>query len=115
MGTKEQNKIAEILSTIDPETERLFRINSGMGWIGKYRRTKDGIVIIENGRPLHAAPEGWPDLAGWKTIEITPEMIGKKIAVFMGKEIKVTGKLSKAQKIFGEILTQMGGLFEVIS
>lgn len=85
-----------------------------MGWTGKVIRKDSEYVVIKNPRPLHAAPEGWPDLCGWTEMEITPDMVGRKIAVFTAEEVKVTGKLSKAQKAFRDVLTAMGGLFKVI-
>ena len=108
----EQDRIREILSSLPPH-ERLFRINSGMGWAGKVIRRTQDLVIIEKPRPFHAAPEGWPDLCGWTEVEITPDMVGRKIAVFTAVEVKVTGKLTKPQKRFQGILEGMGGRFRV--
>lgn len=109
---RESDRIREILSALPPE-QRLFRINSGMGWAGKVLRRTPDIIILENPFPLHVAPEGWPDLCGWTEIEITPEMVGRKIAVFTGVEVKVTGNLSKPQRSFKSILEGMGGNFRV--
>jgi hypothetical protein len=112
MGEKERNIINLRLSTL-AENERLFRINSGMGWAGNAVRKGD-IVLIKNPYPLHAAPEGWPDLTGWTTITITPDMIGQRVAVWTGEEIKATGRLSKAQERFKEIIERMGGIFRIL-
>jgi len=110
---REGDKIREILAAVPPD-QRLFRINSGMGWAGKVLRREPSLIVLETPRPLHAAPEGWPDICGWTTIEITPEMVGQRIAVFTGMEVKVSGNLSKAQKAFGGLLERMGGYFNVI-
>lgn len=109
---KESDRIREILASLPPE-QRLFRINSGMGWAGKVIRRTPDMIVLENPRPLHAAPDGWPDLCGWTEVEITPDMVGRKMAVFIGVEVKVTGRLSKAQKAFRDILGAMGGGFRV--
>jgi hypothetical protein len=121
MGIKEKEIINKRLTNLE-NNERLFRINAGMGWVGKeiwiskdcVSRLKKGDLVIKNPSALHAAPEGWPDLAGWTEIEITEDMIGKKIAVFTAEEIKATGKLSKMQKKYKEIILRMGGIFRVI-
>jgi hypothetical protein len=112
MAQKESSKIKEILLSL-PQNKRLFRINSGTGWAGNFiwRDRKSG--VIENPRPLKAAPKGWPDLCGWEEIEITSDMVGQKVAVFVGEEVKVTGQLTKEQKLFGELLERMGGIFRV--
>ena len=124
MGAKEEKLTNEHLSNLG-DHQRRFRINCGIGWVGKEVRgenifkyisrfgTKKCILLV-NHRPLHAAPEGWPDLAGWDMIEITPDMVGQKIAVFAGDEIKATGGLSRVQKMFRDCLVSMGGRFRVV-
>ena len=97
-----------------PENERLFRANSGQGYTGKPVFLKNGVLKLLGYRVFHGMPEGTPDLIGWRSIEITPDMVGQRIAVFYGCEVKATGRLSKAQEKFGEVLTRMGGIFEVI-
>lgn len=109
---KEAAAIRRILVD-QPEHRRLFRINAGMGWAGRVVRHEGHAMVLADPRALHAAPKGWPDLCGWETIEITPEMVGQKIAVFVGLEVKATGKLSKDQRRFREILERMGGKFIV--
>jgi hypothetical protein len=110
---KEREKINEILANLSP-SERLFRINAGTGWQGKIIEHSRSIIVLANPRPLHAAPKDWPDLCGWETIEITPEMVGQKIAVFKGVEVKISGRLTPGQRKFGELIERMGGIFQVI-
>ena len=109
---KESERIREILAGLTPD-QRLFRVNSGMGWAGKLVSRTPDILVLHKPRPLHAAPEGWPDLCGWTEVEITPDMVGQRVAVFTGVEVKVTGKLSKSQAKFRDIITRMGGIFRV--
>jgi hypothetical protein len=108
----ESDRIREILSSLPPN-ERLFRINSGMGWAGKVVRRAPGTLILDSPRPLHAAPTGWPDLCGFTTIEITPEMVGTRVAVFTGVEVKVTGRMSAPQTAFRDLLIEMGGIHRI--
>jgi hypothetical protein len=113
MSHLERHRIRERLSNL-PDNVRLFRINAGSGWAGEIiKRTADRLVL-KNPRPFHGAPNGWPDLAGWETIEITPDMVGSKIAVFLGEEVKVTGTLNKYQKMFRDCIENMGGIFRVL-
>lgn len=116
MGERERRVMREVLREILPDKDRLFRINSGMGWIGEMVRHSDGIVILKNARPLHAAPEGWPDLFGWTVVEVTPEMVGRKIAVARGVEVKAgNDKMRASQEKFKKLLESMGGIYEVVS
>lgn len=113
MGTAERDIINDILLNL-PENERLFRSNSGMAWAGKAVK-KGEIIIIKNARPFHGMPEGFPDLCGWTEIEVTPEMVGRRVAVFTAVEVK-TGKqtLRKEQRRFKEIIERMGGIWRTI-
>ncbi len=113
MGQKERDIINDRLAHLAPN-ERLFRINAGMGWAGKAVRKGD-IIVIKNPYPLHAAPEGWGDLTGWTSIDVTPEMTGRRLAVFTMEEAKATGRLSDEQLAFKEIIERMGGLFRIIA
>ena len=114
MGQKERDIINERLISLKPN-ERLFRINCGMGWTGQTVKHTADMIVLKNPRPLHGAPAGWGDLVGWTEIEITPDMVGKKIAVFAMEECK-TGKLklSDDQKRFRDIILRMGGIFREI-
>ncbi len=110
MGYKERDIINEYLLNL-PENMRMFRTNSGMAWAGKSVRKGD-ITAIKNARPFHGMPEGWPDITGWETVTITPDMVGQKIAIFSVVEVK-TGrlKLSDKQNKFKSLIEKMGGRF----
>jgi hypothetical protein len=58
---------------------------------------------------------GGADLIGWKTITITPEMVGQKIAQFVGLEVKsATGRIRPEQENFLRVLKASGGLCGVV-
>ncbi len=93
---------------------KLFRNNVGLGWVGDARSVKgqhDSKMIL-HARPLHAGLcEGSSDLIGWTTVEIKPEHIGKKIAVFTAIEVKTdTGKATPSQRNFLEQVAANGGI-----
>lgn len=97
---------------------RLFRNNTGMAWVGKMlHRTTAGTVALENARPLHAGLcVGSSDLIGWTSVQITPEMVGRKVAVFTAVEIKQPGKKpTEAQVNFIENVRSAGGIGTVIT
>lgn len=55
--------------------------------------------------------KGSSDLIGFKTIKITPEMIGKDLAVFCSVEVKTnTGQLSKYQHNWLQAVKKAGGI-----
>jgi hypothetical protein len=101
-------------------TTTIFRNNVGMGWIGKSKRISQptnvklmpGDVLIQNGRPLHAGLcEGSSDLVGWTERTVTPDMVGKKVAIFTAVEVKTdAGRVSTHQLNFISRVRQAGGI-----
>lgn len=56
-----------------------------------------------------------PDIVGFESITITPEMVGTKVAVFTGYEIKTGNAVQTAgQKNFQKILESMGGVYKLV-
>ena len=55
--------------------------------------------------------KGSTDLIGFKTIKITPEMIGQDLAVFCSVEVKTnTGQLSEYQHNWLQAVKKAGGI-----
>jgi hypothetical protein len=95
----------------------LFRNNTGLGWQGDIVSQNKFQIVIKNPRPLHAGLiKGSSDLIGFTSIEITPEMVGKTVAVFTAVEGKTITKRKKrvstsgGQKHFLEKVTDAGGI-----
>ena len=79
-------------------TFTLFRNNVALAWTGEIHRRGES-VTIHNPRPLHAGLcRGSADLIGWKSIMVTPEMIGQKIAVLTAAEVKTARRKSAGQQ-----------------
>lgn len=78
---------------------RLFRQNVGMLKDERGRMVRFG---------LHP---GSADLIGWRTVKITPDMVGKSLAVFTSVEVKTqTGKVRPDQENWQKQVTDAGGL-----
>ncbi|MFZ9514719.1 MAG: VRR-NUC domain-containing protein [Bacteroidia bacterium] len=75
-------------------------------------RNQTGCYKLANGQYLHSGLlRGSGDLIGWKTIEITEDMVGKSVAVFTSVEVKTaSGKLSPEQKHWMDKVNQAGGI-----
>jgi len=131
MGSKEREIINNVLLE-GTKKGRLFRANSGMGWIGKIIKKARGMITIKNPRPFHGMPAGTADVIGWESTEICDLLnkfdceyfcthytscgecpLHRKIAIFKGVEIK-TGKqkLTPEQKNWRDQLIKDGGIYE---
>jgi hypothetical protein len=55
--------------------------------------------------------KGAGDLLGWRTVTITPEMVGTQVAVFLSIEVKTaTGKLRPEQQQWLDAVQAAGGI-----
>lgn len=92
---------------------RLFRNQSGalQDKIGRLITFGVGSVWrVVNGKRKWG---GGSDLIGWKTVTITPEMVGRKVAIFVALELKSdVGKVrfQPGQSEFLKAVTDAGGL-----
>lgn len=99
---------------------RLFRQNVGRAWIGSdvFRATRrtvvtldPGDVVIRQARPFIAGVPGMSDLGGWKTVTITPGMVGQRVAVYVAIEVKAErGRLRPDQVTFLDTVRAAGGI-----
>jgi hypothetical protein len=114
MAQDHEKKINDILLNLQ-QNERLFKSRAGVAWQGQFVR-KGNMLIIKNAVPFYGMPDGFPDLCGWTSVEITPDMVGQTIAVFTAVEVK-TGKQKikkgSLQRKFRDIIIRMGGIHRV--
>lgn len=91
---------------------RLFRNSVGLGWCGQVVRHDGTSVILNNPRKVRfGLHPGSSDLIGWRTIEITPAMVGKRMAVFVGIEVKTDGgRIRPEQQQWDETLRKFGAV-----
>jgi hypothetical protein len=91
---------------------RLFRNNIGVGFVGKVASENAGSVTLVNYRRIRFGLfVGSSDLIGWKSVEITPDMVGTRVAVFLSVETKApTGQTSTEQETWIERVRFFGGI-----
>jgi hypothetical protein len=80
---------------------RLFRNNVGNAYQGIPVTCKPNEPLILKAwrRIQYGLFPGSSDLIGWRSITITPDMVGKTVAVFVSIEVKSeTGRISPAQR-----------------
>ncbi len=109
---KETNVQRSIMMAVSRLGTRIFRNNVGTAWNGKNYATKDGKRVIENAQLIRfGLCKGSSDLIGYTSKTVTPDMVGKKVALFTAIEVKKKGgKESPEQKNFIKRLNDAGGL-----
>ena len=101
---------------------RCWRAFVGTGYQGKRVEylpdgspVPPGFVLLKNARMSKSLFPGFSDLFGIKEHVVTPEDVGRKLAVFYALEVKTqTGKPSKEQLAFVEMVRSAGGLAGVV-
>jgi hypothetical protein len=75
-------------------------------------RNNTGTLRDANGRPVNfGLCKGSADLIGWRTVTITPEMVGQQVAVFTSIEVKTaTGRLRPEQQQWLDAVQAAGGI-----
>jgi hypothetical protein len=75
-------------------------------------RNNTGALVDQQGRFVRFGRcKGSSDLSGLRSFEITPELVGQRIAQFVVLEVNTPqGVLSQEQRAFLRLVTQLGGL-----
>lgn len=112
----EKNIQQEIRKAVSQAGGVTFRNNVGQGILGRVLKQEGGTFHIVNGRRVdYGLCVGSSDLIGWRTITITPDMVGKQIARFMALEVKTqTGKATAEQINFIQAVRKAGGISGVV-
>lgn len=94
----------------------IFRANVGQAWTGsEVKRLPGNRVLIEGARPFTTGlPPGFSDLFGMTTVEITPDMVGQKVAIFTALEVKDKAKATDKQASFIRAVNDNGGRAGVV-
>ena len=79
-------------------------------------RNNIGLFLSLNGTPTRCGLcDGSADLIGITPTTITPEMVGKTIAVFTSIEVKTaTGRASESQLRWQERIRELGGIALIV-
>jgi len=75
-------------------------------------RNTVGAVRAQSGRFLrYGLGVGTPDIIGWRRVLVTPDMVGKSMAVFVGVEVKAPGEEPTEEQLrFLRDLHEAGGI-----
>jgi len=122
MAAPETNIVNAIMKSISPSGARLFRnVRGSFYTLDSVRALIGAALSMNTGRIKEAITglrqlmagllvPGGSDLVGFRPVIITPEMVGKKIAIFSVVEVKTeTGRVSPEQAHFVAFVKENGG------
>jgi hypothetical protein len=95
---------------------RLFRNNVGNGFHGQvFEESPRCVTLINYRRVQYGLCVGSGDLIGFKSVVITPEMVGRRVAIFVSSETKRPKENPKpAQDNWRIMVGNLGGFSGVV-
>ena len=101
-------------SPSEHEIQQRIRLACGRGAVRLWRNNT-GALVDQQGRLVRfGLCKGSSDLIGLRSLEITPALVGQRIAQFVALEIKTDcGIVSPEQRAFLKLVQQLGGLGSV--
>ena len=99
------------VSVSEHEIQQRIRLACGHGPVRLWRNNS-GALVDQQGRLVRfGLCKGSSDLIGLRTLEITPGLVGQRLAQFVALEIKgARGVVSPEQRAFLALVEQLGGL-----
>jgi hypothetical protein len=96
------------------EIQQRIRLACGRGPVRLWRNNT-GALVDQQGRFVRfGLCKGSSDLIGLRALEITPELVGQRLAQFIALEVKTAqGVLSPEQRAFLRLVQQLGGVAAV--
>ena len=96
------------------EIQQRIRLACGRGPVRLWRNNT-GALVDQQGRFVRfGLCKGSSDLIGLRSLEITPELVGLRLAQFVALEIKTAqGVLRPEQQAFLRLVQQLGGVAAV--
>jgi hypothetical protein len=95
----------------EQQIQQHIRLTCSRGPVRLYRNNC-GVLQDRRGVPVrYGLQPGSSDLIGWRTVTITPEMVGQQVAVFTSIEVKTaTGRLTPEQRQWLAAVETAGGI-----
>lgn len=108
-GTNLMNEIRAAISTATNGRVKTFRTNAGSFWQGEVVAMQDGLLVLRNPRQIEGLPEGFPDLLAIIPEIVTPDMVGKTVALAGFVEVKTENdRVSRRQEEFLAVMRACG-------
>jgi hypothetical protein len=102
--------VNDIIREFSRGPTRLFRQQSALAWAGKIIERTSNTVTIIHPHAMKLGTVGVSDLGGLTSVIITPDMVGRRIAIDVQIEAKFgTGRATAEQTAYIQTIRQLGG------
>ena len=101
-------------SLCEHEIQQRIRLACGRGAVRLWRNNT-GALVDQQGRFVRfGLCKGSSDLIGLRSLEVTPELVGQRLAQFVALEVKTaSGVVSSEQRAFLRVVQELGGVAAV--
>jgi hypothetical protein len=98
-------------SPSEHEIQQRIRLACGRGAVRLWRNNTGALVDQQGHFVRFGLCTGSSDLIGLRSLEITPELVGQRLAQFVALEVKTAqGVLSPEQRAFLHLVEELGGV-----
>ena len=98
-------------SPSEHEIQQLIRLACGHGAVRLWRNNTGALLDQQARFVRFGLCKGSSDLIGLRALEITPELVGQRLAQFVALEIKAAhGVVSPEQRAFLRLVQELGGV-----
>lgn len=101
------------MANVETKIQQEIRLGLGMrDDVRLFRNQVGQLPDPRTGRPVQfGLAKGSADLVGWKTITVTPDMVGKEVAIFTSIEVKaLKGRATQHQQAWMSCVEKAGGI-----
>jgi hypothetical protein len=101
------------MANVETKIQQEIRLGLGMrDDVRLFRNQVGQLPDPRTGRPVQfGLAKGSADLVGWKTITVTPDMVGKEVAIFTSIEVKaLKGRATENQQAWMNCVEKAGGI-----
>ncbi len=113
----EASFLKEAMLALSKRGDTVFRNHVGTGVFGRFTRIQGtGDVLVHDARVAECGLfVGSADILGWRSVVVTPDMVGKRVAVFLSVETKAPrGRATEAQKNWAATVREAGGISGIV-
>jgi hypothetical protein len=94
----------------EAKVQNTIRLALGRGLVRLFRNNTGALKDQQGRLVTFGLCKGSSDLIGWRSTTVTPDMVGRQVAIFVAIEVKDRGRPTPEQQAFVALVRKAGGL-----